>query len=76
MRVAVEISSDVGTEGYAYFWNMDPTNYIVLSTASDGSTPLVKLFPDQIAVFPLATGTLYAMANTSACRMMVGVAEA
>ena len=70
------LGSDIGTEGYAYFWNLDGTNYVELSAESAVTSPLVKLGPGQVAVFPLATGTFYGKADTAACKVKFGVIEA
>jgi hypothetical protein len=71
----VLIGSDVGTEGYAFFRNDDPTNYLEISAESAVTSPLVKLKAGRVAIFPLATGTFYAKSNTAACDLTFGVVE-
>jgi len=66
---AIGISADVATKGWAYFRNVDSTNYVVLSTASDGTTPFAKLMPGELALIPLGSGTIYGMANTAAVNL-------
>lgn len=73
---ALSISADIGTEGYAYFRNLDGTNYLELGVDVAGTFyPLVKLKPNRAAVFPLAIQGIYARANTAACRLQWGVLE-
>lgn len=73
---AVSFSSDIGTEGYAYFRNLDSTNYLELGVeVSSAFYPLVKLKAGRVAVFPLAIQGLFAKANTASCHLQFGVLE-
>lgn len=61
---------------YLYVRNMDPTNFVVLSLNSDGSTPFSKIRPGHFAIFPTPeSGTIYAKADTAACRVAVAACE-
>lgn len=74
---AVPIPTDVGTEGYCYFRNLDATNFYQLGVeVSSAFYPLVKLKPGQVAVFPLAIQGVFWKADTATCRAQWGVVEA
>lgn len=62
--------TDIGTNGYIICWNTDPTNYVEMGYTS-GSAYGTKLVANGgVAVFQLNTGnTVYAKANTAACRI-------
>jgi hypothetical protein len=63
---------DVSTVGYVLFKNMDATNYVELALASDVLSQIfAKLLPGDIALIPLATATIYAMANTAGVNLLV-----
>jgi len=54
---------------YAFFENMDPTNYITIRNGAGGAD-VPQLFAGDVAFIPLLiTGTFYAIANTAACIM-------
>ncbi len=63
---AVVISADIATPGYAYFRNMDATNYVVLSTNADATVPFCKLLAGQVALLPLGVTAIYAKADAAA----------
>jgi hypothetical protein len=50
------------------FKNTDPTNFVVLSYAADGSTPFAQVDPGCCALFRPTSTTLYAKADTQACQ--------
>lgn len=60
------VSADLDTQGWAYFRNLDTTNYVEIGVQdSDNSfTAFVKLIAGNSALFPLATGTIYAQASS------------
>lgn len=61
---------------YIYVRNMDPTNFVVLSLVSDGSTPFAKIRPGHFALFPPPqSGTIYALADTASVRVAVAAVE-
>jgi hypothetical protein len=65
---------DVGTEGFAYFRNLDTSNYVTwgFSTGVYGG----RLEAGETAQFRMNPGlTLYLLANTAACEVEIFVAE-
>ncbi len=58
---------DITAAGYAYFKNLDPTNYVELGPAT--TVYMIKLKAGQACVLPLKTGTVYAKANTAAVKV-------
>lgn len=62
--------SDFGTPGWAYFRNLDATNFVQVGVVVSATFyPLVKLFAGEACVFPLATSTIYAKADTAAVKL-------
>jgi hypothetical protein len=60
----------VASAGYGIFKNLDATNYVELGiVVSSTFYPLIRLKPGTAVAFHLATNSLYARANTAACRM-------
>ena len=70
------VLTDIGTAGYAYFRNTDTTNYVEVGV-DVGATfyAFMKLKPGEAAVLRLATGTIYAQANTAAVKLQSRVLE-
>lgn len=68
---------DITTLGYAFFKNLDTTNYITLGPTSGGAlVPMLRLRAGYAAVIPLEPGiTLRAQANTATVRLQVKVFE-
>jgi len=65
---------DIGTEGWAYFKNLDVTNYVRwgFSTGVYGG----RMEPDEPVMFRMEPGlTLYLIANSAACLVEIFVAE-
>jgi hypothetical protein len=61
---------------YIYVRNLDPTNFVVLSLESDGTSPFSKLRPGHFALFPSPeSGTIYAKADTAAVRVALAAVE-
>jgi hypothetical protein len=65
---ALTFSSSVSTAGWAWFINLDSTNYVEIGGQTGGTTfiPIVRIKPGGFAFFRAATTTLYARANTAA----------
>lgn len=70
---------DTGTPVYAFFKNLDPTNFINLKVATGGAI-FAKLRPDTngdgtggVAMLELGSGATapYAIADTAACNMEI-----
>ena len=73
---AVVIGSDVGTEGYAWFRNLDADNYVQLGRDVSGTFyPLVKLKPGEAAILRLATDAVYAQAAVGAVNLETLILE-
>ena len=73
---AVTIASDVGTEGYAYFRNLDTTNYVEVGVeVAAAFYPLIKLKAGEAAIVRLATGSVFAKANTASVILEAFVLE-
>lgn len=67
---------DVGTAGWAYFKNIDATNYVELGIVGSGTFyPFAKLKAGESCVLRLGTSTPYAKANTAACRLEYKIYE-
>lgn len=68
-EVAIPLGG-VSTLGWAYFMNLDPTNFIELRTGT-GGTKWCKLRAGHWAILPLGSGITapYAIADTASCDM-------
>ena len=72
----VVIGADVGTEGYAFFRNLDATNFVQIGVDVSGTFyPFAKLKAGEAAVLRLATGTIYAKADTASVDLAAWVLE-
>lgn len=61
---------DVATAGWAWFENLDATNYVQIGVdVSAAFHPIIKLMPGEFAVVRLATNAPYAKANTAAVKL-------
>lgn len=74
---AVTIAAAVSTAGFAFFRNLDATNFVEIGVEDGGSTfiAFAKLDPGQAAVVPLATTSIYAKADTAAVLLETIVVE-
>ncbi len=55
--------------GWAYFKNMDPTNYVQILDGASGD-PFLKLTPGGVFMGPLDSDVVpYALANTAVCQL-------
>ena len=65
---------NVTTEGYAYFRNLDDTNFVQIGPTG---TAVIKLLPGQMCLFPVDPSlTVFAQADTAACNLDVLILEA
>lgn len=70
------VLTDLDTAGYAFFKNMDVTNFVEIALDSGVSTQIfAKLYPGQFALIPLKTTTLYAKFDTGAGNLLVCACE-
>jgi hypothetical protein len=69
---------EVSTEGYAFFRNLDTTNFVQLGIDGGASlTPFIRLNAGETALFRIDAGaTLYALADTAAVDLEVFILEA
>ena len=73
---AVTIAAAVGTAGFAFFRNLDATNFVEVGVESGGTFyPLLKLKPGECALGRLTTTSVYARANTGAVLLETIVVE-
>lgn len=74
---ALTIGADLATAGYAWFRNLDATNYVEIGVDAAGTFhPLLRLKAGQVAVAPLTTTAVYAKANTASVKLEYWVNEA
>lgn len=67
--------ADIGTPGYAFFHNLDATNYVEIGSDTAGTfRPFAKLKAGQFCLVPLSIAP-YAKANTAACDLEYAVIE-
>jgi hypothetical protein len=67
---------DVTTAGWAYFKNLDGTNYVEVGKDVSGTFhSVVKIKPGETAEFRLALSNPYAKANTAAVLLDYAIAE-
>lgn len=72
----LSISADLVTAGWAWFKNVDPTNFIEVGIDAAGTFhPLLKLLASEFALCPLTTKAIYARANTAAAKLEYNVVE-
>lgn len=75
---AIVIGADVGTAGWAFFRNLDATNFVQIGVDVGGTFyPLAKLLPGETAgPLRLATTSVYAQADTAAVDLFYLILEA
>lgn len=67
---ALDIGADLATASYAWFRNLDETNFVEVGLeVSAAFEPFIKLLPGEVALVPLATVALYAQADTGAVKL-------
>lgn len=71
------VTTDVSTFGWAFFQNMDATNFLLIGPDNGGTMiDFVKLKPGEPAVLRLKPGiTIKAKADTLACKMLYKIFE-
>jgi hypothetical protein len=65
---AIQLGSDIGTNGWFMAVNRDPTNFIKIRAAT-GVADTCKLLPGEPCLFRLAGAAPYAIADTGACQL-------
>ena len=72
------VLGDVSAPGFAYFKNLDPTNFVEIGYDIGGFQPFLKLEPGQFAYCYIATAaaTIQAKADTSDCLLEYMVLDA
>ena len=73
---AITVIADIATVGFCIFRNLDSTNFVEIGLAdvvADDARP-IKLKAKEFALFR-ANGTLYALADTAACRLEYWIFE-
>lgn len=70
------VVGDLATAGYAFFKNMDATNFVELALDSGVSTQIFsKLLPGEVSLIKLKTTTIYAKADTASVKLLVTAME-
>ena len=65
-------SGNVSPLRFCWMKNLDPLNYVSIYSDSSGSSELMRVFPGDPVLIPVApAGTLYAQANTAAVYLQV-----
>ncbi len=73
---ALGINADVATAGWAFFRNLDTTNYVEVGVeVAAAFYPLIKLKAGEAAIVRLATSSVFAKANTAAVNLEWMVVE-
>ena len=73
---SLAIVSDIAIAGYAWFRNVDATNFIEIGLeVAAAFQPLIKLKSGEVAVLRLATTSVFARANTAAVNLQFLVLE-
>ena len=67
------VVGDLATAGYAWFKNLDPTNYVQIGLAASYTIRLKAL---QESLVPIDTLSLFAKANTAECLLQYVIFEA
>lgn len=65
---------DIGTIGYVFVKNLDPTNYVELALDAGFTQIFAKLLPGEFCVIPTQQ-QYYARANTAPCSCLVAMIE-
>jgi len=67
---AVTVGADLASRGYAFFRNLDPTNFVEIGGEVNSSfAGRIKLIAGDVAILPLSTDGLYARADTGAVEL-------
>ena len=74
--IALSIATAVGTGGYAWFRNLDSTNFVEIGVLESGTfAPTVKLKAGEFCLFRLATDAIYIKGDTASCLLEYIVIE-
>jgi hypothetical protein len=66
----------VTANGWAFFKNIDATNYLEIGPDSTGMIPFMRLYPGMSAVVSLSpAAVLKAKANTAACLLQYSILQ-
>lgn len=69
-------TTEVGTLGWAFFQNLDTTNFVTIGPDSTGIVPFIKLLPGEYCILRLMTGiTIKAQADTAAIELLYKIFE-
>ena len=72
----LDVSSDITAAGYAYFENLDDTNFIEVGLEVGAAfEPMIQLDPGHSAILPLSTTAVFAQADTAAAQLRYLVLE-
>lgn len=74
-EVALTKAGSIGTIGWMYVLNNDPTNFIKIRPGT-GALDLCKLLPGEFALFRCAATAPYAIADTASCEATITMIEA
>lgn len=67
---------DISTAGWAFFRNVDATNYVEIGRdVSSTFYPVIKLEPGEACVCRLASTAIYAQANTASVPLHYAIVE-
>ena len=70
------VLGDVSTIGYVFLKNLDSVNFVQIALDSGVSTGIfAKIVAGGIALFPAATATMYAKADTANVNLLVQAVE-
>lgn len=72
----VGLGEITGTPGMIAIQNLDATNFVEIGGDSGLTVFKIKIPPLKAALFTPTSGTIYAQADTAACRIMVVASEA
>jgi hypothetical protein len=74
---ALVIPAEIGTAGWAWFQNMDATNFVQIGLdVSAAFVPFAKLLPGEATAIRLSTDAIYAKADTGAVKLYFLITEA
>lgn len=71
------VLGDVTAVGYIFLKNLDPSNFIEISLATPvvAGAAFVTLLPGECALIPTRLETIYALANSAPCNLLVVAAS-
>jgi hypothetical protein len=71
------VLTDIDDLGYLYVENLDATNFVMVGLVSpvSSSNAFTTLLPGEFCLVPTRQETIYAIADTAACNLLVAAAE-